>query len=131
MLTLTEISARGIDGLDPVYVLFVILNRVHRVERERAKERSALDCVAHLGHGGRHLVSQQVTAQSRLGALCIFEFHDRRTLNRLFAHAKESGRHLGDDPIRVRHQWLRIAALAGARKCVQSFGGDGTRQHDV
>ena len=71
------------------------------------------------GPRGRHLVAEEMSAETGFCALRIFEFHDPDPLERLFSDAEETRRHLRDDVIIVRDQFFRVSAFTGTAEGIK------------
>ena len=100
----------------PVQMFLVILYRIDAVERKRREKTRALHRLAHCRNPRSVLLSEQVSAQSRLRALGIFELDQTRAQNGFLAHPEEARCNLRDDVIGVRNQFIRIPPLPGRRK---------------
>jgi hypothetical protein len=112
-------------------MLAVVLHRVDGMERERREQAHPRHAAANRRNGGGGLVRQQVPAEAGLGALRVLQLHDRRPLDRLLGHPEHARGDLGDDPVPVRHECLRVAALTGAGERPPAPRGLRAGQHDL
>ena len=119
-----------IDLFDPVHVFLVILHRIDRVEGKGRKEGIPHNRLPHCCHLGSHLVTQQVSSQSGLGALGVFELYHGRIEDGFLPYAEQPGCHLGDYVIGIGNQFLRIAAFSGAGQSIQELCRPGPADHD-
>ena len=125
-----DFSAR-IDVLEVEDELRQILDRIDVVVRRRRDQADARRRVTHLGDDRVHLVSGQLSALARLGALHHLDL-DHVGVDEVFRrHPKATGRHLLDRGalrIAVGHGPEALgflAALAGVRLAADPVHGDG------
>src|SRR5438552_75803 len=112
-------------------MLLVILHRIHAVEwkgRVEAREHGRL---SHLRNFRRHLVGEQVAAQSRLCSLSILELDNRRILYRLFSDTEHAGGNLSNHVVPVGHNLIRISSLTGGSVDLEFSGSSGSCNHEV
>src|SRR5437879_3234966 len=112
-------------------MLLVILNRIHAVEWKGRVETREHGRLAHLSHLRRHLVGEQVAAQSRLCPLCILELDNRCVLYRLFSDAEHACRNLSNHVVPVGHNLIRISSLTGRSVGLEFSGSSGPSNHEV
>ena len=120
-------ARRGIRVLEIVDQLLQILDRIDVVVRRRADQSDSRRAVTGLGDPRVHLVSGQLSALTRLGALSHLDLQVVRVHEVLARHAETPGRHLLDGrTTRWVVQALGIlATLAGVALSTDRVHGDG------
>src|SRR5207302_53828 len=121
----------GIHRLEPVNMLLVILHRIDTMKRKRRVKTSKHRGLPHLRNLRRHLVSQQMPAETRLRALSILELDNRRVLYRLLPNPEHPRRHLRNHMIPIRNNSIRITTLTSRRVRPDFLRRPRPRQHEV
>ena len=103
----------GINGLDPIDVLLMVLDGINAVKWKRREQTDPRHRLAHGGYCRSGFVAEQVTAQSGLSSLRILKLDDRRILNRLLSDAEHAGSNLSDDVICIRNKHFWVSPFAG------------------
>src|SRR5205807_7769498 len=85
----------------------------------------------HLRNLRRHLVSQQMPAETRFRALSVLELDNRRVLYRLLPDPEHPRRHLRDHMITIRNNSVRISTLTSRRVYSDLLRRPRPRQHEV
>jgi hypothetical protein len=110
-------------------MLFVILDGIYAVKRERRKEGISYYSLSHPGYGRSYFISKEMASQAWFCSLSIFEFYYPDSLNGFFPYSEETSSDLGDYVFIIWFEMVRISPFAGTGKGIPRHGRTGSGEH--